>query len=823
MVPLELTSTYRQYKKDTNSIAAWLASTAKSCGYPADQLGNGPETQGPSVRLKGKARAEAKKNKSTATSSSLPLKKYIIKVKEFVPLAEFVASKRDVSVSNSLMTTLRRVIAARQSFGHKLTQQGIAPDKLSEATHAHFTNVLRKVYEALKPRAESGASTLSSDKLDIDKFANQFSHLKVYEPSGDSLNAPEFERPEPQAGERITYEAEEFAAFEELIMAVTMVVDDLNRIRHEVQWIWSSLKDGSFDLAAAAVATNTAIDLAKNIMQDVEPIFKDHGGILKVLNEWFIVIMMVVKDYKPEDLFTPDAKDNFNYDTYDDADGTYLLVCRLINSFAPIAKEVTFPTLREGISLHYDPRSDRASKTGRQKFDEDHALLMSFFADLVMVIRAIKDYVVEDELLRGIGELITTQEITFYTVFAAQVFLDIHHILRESTEKCFEVLQMNLKFFNREIEEYFKFHGSLRMDGWPASNDALLRGYQRKIRLILADPIHRIQVERYQRRGETLPASLEHHNLLKLSPVLCGLLLYHFRTGIWELGIMLANSSRSINYTMHLYNALRLEGLMSRVWNDMGIVRSLLGDSTFFVGDAPATLEQYGNKICLQMGLTAEVVASRQPGNIGRKPPVEPRIIKDRAPVSRMFIDRYVRVTGQVDWKPDQLAKIIDLSAWELQGIEEDGRLRMAQPVDPEKRKQKAKEKAKNSKGSENAKPSPDQILKGLMISLQGEALEMSIPYMSLHRQCWSLLRAIRQRCDPLLRQLYTPAYIQREAELCLIVGWIIFEHGKQGTTNLLVQAGEVADKFVQSEGAKVQGLMKDLGIRIEYNEEISE
>lgn len=286
---------------------------------------------------------------------------------------------------------------------------------------------------------------------------------------------------------------------------------------------------------------------------------------------------------------------------------------------------------------------------------------------------------------------------------------------------------------------------------------------------------------------------------------------------------MLANASRSINYTMHLYNALRLEGLMSRVWNDMGIVRSLLGDSTFFVGDPPATLEQYGNRICLQMGLTPEVMASRQPGIISGKPPVEPRIIKDRAPVSRMFIDRYLRGTGQVDWKPDHIAKIIDLSAWELQGIEEDGRLRMAQPVDPEKRKQKAKEKAKNSKGSENTKPSVDQLVKGLMISLQGEALEMSIPYMSLHRQCWTLLRAIRQRCDPLLRQLYTPAYMEREAELCLIVGWIIFEHGKQGTTNLLVQAGEVADKFVQSEGAKVQGLMKDLGIRIEYNEEISE
>ena len=51
-----LTSSYLQYKSDTDTVASWLANTAIKCGYPADLLTKGKQKPQASGRLKGKAR-----------------------------------------------------------------------------------------------------------------------------------------------------------------------------------------------------------------------------------------------------------------------------------------------------------------------------------------------------------------------------------------------------------------------------------------------------------------------------------------------------------------------------------------------------------------------------------------------------------------------------------------------------------------------------------------------------------------------------------------------------------------------------------------------
>lgn len=65
MLPSSLKSIYKQYKADTDSVASWLATTAKDNGY----LNNGPNSNNPSAtsgRAKGKAR---KKTKAAAAST----------------------------------------------------------------------------------------------------------------------------------------------------------------------------------------------------------------------------------------------------------------------------------------------------------------------------------------------------------------------------------------------------------------------------------------------------------------------------------------------------------------------------------------------------------------------------------------------------------------------------------------------------------------------------------------------------------------------------------------------------------------------------------
>lgn len=70
MLPAPLVSVYQQYKQDTDSVASWLASTAKACGYPADLL-----------KPVGQAKKKAKhKHKNTSS-------KYVVALKDFVPLA----------------------------------------------------------------------------------------------------------------------------------------------------------------------------------------------------------------------------------------------------------------------------------------------------------------------------------------------------------------------------------------------------------------------------------------------------------------------------------------------------------------------------------------------------------------------------------------------------------------------------------------------------------------------------------------------------------------------------------------------------------------
>ncbi|KAI2465388.1 hypothetical protein F4781DRAFT_26414 [Annulohypoxylon bovei var. microspora] len=821
MPPPGLVSSYQQYKKDTDSIAAWLASTAKSCGYASDLLTDDPTSKATSTRLKGKARAEAKKQaKKQPASASTPtlIKKYIIKIKDFVPLAEFVASKPDVSIPTSFIGTLRRVILARGGFGGKLAEHGAIPDELSDIKHGYFVGILEEVYEVLKIRVKTQEPDPSpTPSTATDDFANQFASLHVYEPSDDFLNAPDLERPKTLEGDNTAYEAEPLTSMEDLFIALTMLINDINKIRSRIQWIWSNYKDGYFDLAAAAVATNTAIDLARNLMDDVEPMFKDHGGLWKVLNKWYQVQMMM-KGYDFPDIFNDNSTDNFNYDTYDIADGTYILTCRLVSAFVPVIQPQNLPLYKDGMFGHYDPLSNRASKSGYQKFEEDRVLLMTIFTEIMAVVRGVADYPVEDEFLRGIKELATTKQVSFYVVFAAQIFLDIHYTLREHAGRCFKTLEQNLLFFGREIEEYFKFHKDLKIDNWPASNDQMLRRYQMKIQYILKDPGYQVKIKAYNQVRQQPPASMERNRLLKMSPVLSGLMLYHFRSEIWDIGIALANAWGSITYSLHLYNALQSEKLMSRTWKDMDLVRTLLGDSSFFVGDAPKSLSQYMTKFCLQMGTTAAAFTKKRRANVSLASRAGPRGIKDGAPVSSMFMDRYRRGTGQVNWTAEHVAKIIDLGLWETEGSEEDGTLILGQIDDPQKLKQKAQ--TKRSKGSENAHLSPDQLIRALMFALQGETLELSLPYVSMHRECWSFLRAVREHCDPLLRQLFTAAYMERETELCFVVGWIFTEPVQTKTATLLLESRQAVNEFVQREGSTVLGLLDELGMPVEFKKE---
>ncbi|KAH8160802.1 hypothetical protein CIB48_g7438 [Xylaria polymorpha] len=738
MVLSALSSTYQLYKQDTDSLAAWLASTAKSLGFSSDPSSATSSATcrgktGGGGRLKGKARTQAKK---TATPSTAP--KYIINIKDFVPLAEYVAAKA-TPVPDTVRTTIDRVIAVRTGFGTKLENHGNVLSELSDAKHQHFIGVLERVREVLTPFMPAPVANKSAST--DDKLSNRFAGLAVYEPSQEFLDAPVPDRPAKTEGDNDVYEAETETTFEHAIFVLSHVIDDMNRVRAHIQWIWSNYKINAFDLAAAAIATNTAIDLVRNMIDDILPLLSSHrlGDMLLM----FFTLKCLVKGWTIESIFV-DSQDGLNYDTYDTGDGTYLTTYRLLKAFANDLQRVQIPFYKEEIFGCYDPASDRSKKTGWEKFKDDRALLLSFFTQQMTALIFNHGWPVKDEFLRGMEELSKTKEVPFYVVFAAQVFLDITYELGEAIQRPFSTMVSHTTFIDNDIKLHFEFHAKLKIKTWPATNDLLIRAVQETIKLMDKDPLRAVQAKMHQRNLREVPDG-ESHRLFRMSPVVSGLFLYYFRTKHRDIGLAVADVWGSIQYCQHLYNALQQEKMLDSTWRDMDVLFTNLGGDSFYVGgEVPKTPQEYFNK-------------------------AGPRGLKRRSPVLSMFKARYVKDSGQVDLTPEYVSQIIERSLFEQEDTD-DGSFAITQIEDPKKLQEKKKLQHPSNEGRGNAAKSGnmpvEKLIKSLVYALHAETLEYTFPYLTMHRVCWRLLRNVKESCDEVLRQLYTPTYLEKECQL---------------------------------------------------------
>lgn len=135
-----------------------------------------------------------------------------------------------------------------------------------------------------------------------------------------------------------------------------------------------------------------------------------------------------------------------------------------------------------------------------------------------------------------------------------------------------------------DLKSHLTFHKNLKIQTWSATNEKILKNTEKMIAWLGEDPIHQVKVKEYGKNGMPLAPDAQKYYLLTQSPVLAGLVLYHYRILTYEIGITVANAWGSITYSHHLYNALQREGLMRVSWPDMDIITSQLGESSFYVG-----------------------------------------------------------------------------------------------------------------------------------------------------------------------------------------------------------------------------------------------
>ena len=98
---------------------------------------------------------------------------------------------------------------------------------------------------------------------------NLFENLNVEEPSGGFLKfEPTSADQKLNSAPQVRYSVDQVQSLEEVYFAVHCIFNDLDNIRRYLQQVWKGYKQGAFDLVAALITTNTAIDFAKRLQED---------------------------------------------------------------------------------------------------------------------------------------------------------------------------------------------------------------------------------------------------------------------------------------------------------------------------------------------------------------------------------------------------------------------------------------------------------------------------------------------------------------------------------------------------------------------------
>ncbi|EWZ00080.1 hypothetical protein FOYG_03990 [Fusarium oxysporum NRRL 32931] len=122
-----------------------------------------------------------------------------------------------------------------------------------------------------------------------------------------------------------------------------------------------------------------------------------------------------------------------------------------------------------------------------------------------------------------------------------------------------------------ELSSHIDFHENLKIENWPALNEGALCEFNQCLQWFAQDLVC-LAKQRVSQGAGSLAMESERDRILVHSPILCGLMLYHFRAKMCTFGIVIMNALGSITYSAYLYDALRNEGLLDEHWTDMDAV-----------------------------------------------------------------------------------------------------------------------------------------------------------------------------------------------------------------------------------------------------------
>lgn len=530
---------------------------------------------------------------------------------------------------------------------------------------------------------------------------------------------------------------------------------------------------------------------------------------------------------------------------YEEAEPILFPAYMLVSSFSDIVDPDTLPSFKPGYFGAYDASSDRDSKSARDKFREDKILIMEVLPDFCAFTQRPGRNPAEDGMTRGIREMIKQNEVHLWLAFAAQVFLDISHVLRVEASRGFGDLVRSAEYVETSIQQVLKFHENLRIKNWPRQNDQdllqILNLIKEWVKTDAVDKNRRVMLK----RSKFAPPPAEPFMLLKRHPLYCGLLTYTIKYLSHEASVIFANAWGSIMYCAHLYNALRQEKLISTTWQDMDLALLMHHTDEMFIGEFPKTVDDYFSRFALAMGYSASMFAQNRRREDVISSKAGPRTLNYLCPVSAMFKARYCGNEPTAHFSPEDVKTILrkgidddendtdfnDEESSEWLSVKSKVTATLKEPPNstlPTRSRSCRPPKARLEPSVTGVRPV--ELLNALLNAIQTETVSLSFDHFRLHTICWRLLRVLKDRLDLDLRKYYGPRYLENETQLPFVVGYIFMtavatkklentlapKREDVVSGQLLVKGGEVLEDILDSGAGRTEMEMLKTGLGLD-------
>ncbi|KAL4883353.1 hypothetical protein BJY04DRAFT_216652 [Aspergillus karnatakaensis] len=608
-------SSYARYKTDTNTLATWLLDTACQCGYQPSILST------PVLPTK-KGKKKGKRDASDTSPVS-----YNVTTKDLQNLARVVADST-LTVPKSVFVIAKRAIKLRKSITAWFLGQG---DSADNKRHAHFITVLEQICETLewkvkqasKPDVKEPPTPISANDqsddadADTDTFLNKFAVLTVEEPQDDGQAQPAAVGNRKIAKVTVVEEDDNEAAdpyLGHLFFKTYCLLQDLNYMRKFLSNTWSEYRDGKIDLMNAAVVSDSALQLARDLVKDVEA---DWGSSLINMGENVQSIVYKLAGLNRGISGAPSSEIGlpYNKNMADVADWCYVPTKILLESFADVLQDNHLPVFKRGYFGTYNPKSDRERMSLSQKFNEDKIILLSILPEFCMLDTFKIQMPTADVITRGIAEFARTKKVTLWLCFASQIFLDVHHIMRHSPLGAFGDLRMSGLRIQKTINDYLnlsKTHPPPTF--WPREGDKEIQSISTAVdSWIIQDLFQEIR----QRSGiDRVGSPPEKHILLSQHFILCGLVLFNLNLRMQFVGQQLISQWYDVQQLAFLHNLVIASPMQKYLpWPDMDAFIKIHGESHIFVGARPKNATESLQRLELATGISSPVAIPETKGN----------------------------------------------------------------------------------------------------------------------------------------------------------------------------------------------------------------